>query len=53
MLVYAKLLHNGAEGAVLENFTLKCENCNDFSFFSGSGQKIFQGGGAKVPGGAQ
>ena len=33
MLVYAKLLHNGAEGAVLENFTLKFENCNDFASF--------------------
>ena len=33
MLVYAKLLYNGAEGAVLENFTLKFENCNDFASF--------------------
>ena len=40
MLVYAKLLYNGAEGAVLENFTLKFENCNDFSFFLFLAKKI-------------
>ena len=37
MLIYAKLLYDGAERAVLENFTLKFENCNDFASFSGSG----------------
>ena len=35
MLVYAKLLYKGAEGAILENFTSKFENCNDFASFSG------------------
>ena len=47
MLVYTKLLHNGAEGAVLENFTLKFENCNDFAFFLFLAKKSK---GAEVPG---
>ena len=50
MLVYAKLLHNGAEGAILENFTLKFEYCNDFASFFCFWPKKFPGG-AEVPGG--
>ena len=41
MVVYEKLFYNVAEGAVLENFTLKFENGNDFASFSGSSQKTF------------
>ena len=50
MLVYAKLLQNGAEGAILENFTLKFENSNDFASFFWFWPKKFPGG-AEVPGG--
>ena len=52
MLVYAKLLHNGAEGAILENFTLKFEYCNDFASFFCFWPKKFPGG-AEVPGGGE
>ena len=51
MLVYAKLLYNGAEGAVLENFTLKFENCNDFASFFWFWPKNFPGGVPKSQGG--
>ena len=50
MLVYAKLLYYGAKGTVLENFTLKCENCYDFALFFWFWPKKLPGG-AKVPGG--
>ena len=51
MLVYAKLLYNGAKGAVLENFTLKFENCNDFASFFWFWPKKFPGGVPKSQGG--
>ena len=48
MIIYAKLLYNGAEVAVLENFTLKFENFNfSFLFFLVLAKNI--PGGAEVP----
>ena len=44
MVVYAKLLYNGAKGAVLENLTLKLENFNDFNSFFWFWPKKFPGG---------
>ena len=43
MFVHTKLLHNSAEGVVLENFTLKFDNRNDFASFSVFGKKNLQG----------
>lgn len=52
MLVYVKMLYNGAEGAVLENSKQNLKIATTSLLFSGSGQKNFQGG-VEVPGGAQ
>ena len=44
MVVYAKLLYNGAEGAILENVTLKFESFDNFASFFWFWPKKFPGG---------
>ena len=43
MLIYATLLYNGAEGSILENFTLRFKKFDDFASFFWFLPKLLQG----------